>query len=91
MKLACTFTITAYGHSGNELPPPVESTYVKTVISFPDERQNEFRIRMQVLGEAVRKILDTHLIAPYSCQKSCDWRITEIGTESDILKRSFVQ
>lgn len=83
----CTFTITTYGTSGNELPPPAESSFVRSIISG-NEGAEQFRHRMQEEGMVIRRMLAVRFEEkpkPYSCADSCDWSITEAGSIAGIV------
>lgn len=84
----CTFKITEYGTSGNELPPPPEHGYCRSVMSG-DESEHVFRKRMQAEGMAIRELLKYRFEQkpkPYSCANSCDWSISPLGSVTEIVR-----
>ncbi len=87
----CTFTITTYGASGNELPPKANGGFCRSVLSGAENEQ-AFRIRMQQEGMTLRALLTEMFEAkpkPYSCPDTCDWAITEVGSVTDIVKQIY--
>ncbi len=91
--LACTFTITAYGTSGNELPPRAVGGFCRSVLSG-SENEQAFRVRMQKEGMDLRALLAEMFEAkpkPYSCADTCDWAITEVGSVADIVKQIYAR
>lgn len=89
MKYICTFIVTTYGISGNELPPPSVGSYAHAVLSG-DESEDVFRKRMQDEGVAIRQILDERFKEkpkPYSCADSLSWSIAPIGSITALVRR----
>lgn len=87
----CTFTVTRYGTSGNELPPRPEGGFVYSILSEEDETALAFSTRMQQIGMQVRKALSDNWAAlprPYSCASTCDWVITEVHSVGELLGRA---
>lgn len=87
----CTFTISVYGTSGNELPPPADHSYHRSVLSG-DESEAIFRKRMQEEGMAIRALLKEQFDAKpraYSRADTCDWSITPVGAVTDLVKEIY--
>lgn len=88
-RYACTFTVTVYGFSGNELPPPTVGGYSHTVLADNGESEQDFTDRMQIEGVTFRKLLkdqfDAHPIQ-YSQASSCSWVITAVGSVTDLIR-----
>lgn len=86
---ACKFTITTYGTSGNELPPPPISSFSRVVLSGAGDARNSFQDWMSAEGIAIRQLLDARFAAhpdPYSQAESCSWSFDEVGSITDIVK-----
>lgn len=81
----CTFTVTYYGTSGNELPPPPARSVVHSVLG--DEPLAVFKERMKREGMAIRDLLNSQTVAPYSCSPSCDWAISPVGSISELVRQ----
>lgn len=84
----CTFTITIYGTSGNELPPKPERSYTCSVLSGHESEQ-AFRDQMQTEGMAIRDLLQHRYDEkpkPYSCPDSCDWSISPVGSITALVR-----
>lgn len=89
MKHICTFVITTYGISGNELPPPSVGSYAHAVLSC-DESEDVFRARMQEEGMVIRQMLDERFKEepkPYSCADSVSWSIAPVGSITGLVRR----
>jgi hypothetical protein len=89
MTYVCTFVITRYGISGNELPPPSVAGYSHSVLSG-NETEEAFRQRMQTEGMDLRKLLEHRFSAnprPYSCADSCSWSISKVGSVTELVKK----
>jgi hypothetical protein len=77
MKYVCIFTRYIYGHSGNELPPPVENTVSRGILSVDGESEEEFRRRMTTFGMLLRSEVD-QTPRPYSAPDGWDWAIHQM-------------
>lgn len=89
MKHICTFIVTTYGISGNELPPPSVGSYSHAVLSS-EESEDVFRKRMQDEGVAIRQILDERFKEepkPYSCADSVSWSIAPVGSITELVRK----
>lgn len=89
MKHICTFIITTYGISGNELLPPSVGSYAHAVLSG-EEDEAVFRKRMQDEGVAIRQILDERFKEeprPYSCADSVSWSIAPVGSITALVRK----
>lgn len=87
----CTFTITEYGTSGNELPPAPERSHVYSVLSG-NESEEAFKERMQMEGMVVRDLLNTRFEErpkPYSCADSCDWVFTRASSITHMVRETL--
>jgi hypothetical protein len=84
-KYICVFTITKYGISGNELPPPSVKTWSRAVLSNDGESKSAFETRMSIGGLALRGILERRDIKPYSCKDSISWTVYQIGDAMDVI------
>jgi hypothetical protein len=85
----CTFTITSYGTSGNELPPPPERSFSRSVLSGGGDTEESFKQRMQIEGMALRELLTERFAEqpkPYSCADSCSWTISQGCSVSEIVR-----
>lgn len=88
MRYVCRFVINQYGHSGNELPPPIINSFIRCILS-EDELEINFRERMKCYGVAIREYLKVKFKSKpklYSCPDSCDWSISQIGSASEIAQ-----
>lgn len=90
----CTFHITEYGFSGNDLPPPMAASFSHSVLSGGADTEETFRARMQEEGMAIRGLLASKFDAapkPYSQADTCGWSISKIGTVTEIVKLIYSQ
>lgn len=86
----CTFTITHYGHSGNELPPPACGGFSYSLLSIPSDTEKRFNERMQDIGMHIRNCLEKQFKEspmPYTTASSCSWSITPAGSMTDLFDK----
>lgn len=89
----CQFTLTSYGESGTELPPPRKHCTTAMLFSSLGENRKDFAIRMATLGRAARGIYEGQwVISPksYSYANTCEWRIAEVQTLADAFAKLIV-
>jgi hypothetical protein len=82
MKYVCIFTRHIYGHSGNELPPPVITVRTFAVLSNEGETLPDFVRRMSDVGMAKRINTNDEFAKnpkPYSMSDAWTWSIHQVG------------
>lgn len=94
MMYVCTFVFQEYGHSGNELPPPLDGGYSRSVLSG-DEEETGFSQRMNREGNALRDILEVKWKAEerpgkeYSRAPTVSWSVSPVTTMTGIVRDIF--
>ena len=79
------FTITKYGISGNELPPPPVKSWSRAIYSFDGEEILDFIERCNKEGIGIRKTLDAETAEAYSCPDSISWKVYIAGTLGELM------
>lgn len=88
MTHICIFTITKYGISGNELPPPPVDSFSRAIVASAVTTKEIFEQEMQQTGMQIRWLLKERWernASQYSQSDSCCWKFIETGMISDLL------
>jgi hypothetical protein len=88
MTHICIFTITKYGISGNELPPPPIDSFSRAIVASAGATKETFVQEMQQTGMQIRWLLKERWeknASQYSQPDSCSWTFVETGILADLL------
>jgi hypothetical protein len=81
IRWVCIFKINEYGHSGNELPPPVIGGRSFGILSDINEEVENFKDDMNELGLFMQERAERKFATkpkPYSCPDSVAWEFHQV-------------